>query len=695
MIDKSKIINILNTIYETSYTTQEYSEIVTLLEGIKINNLVNYYINYHNEYDTEDLTIIEFIIKILQNIYNNATDCVSPISDENFDILNEIYLSGTNKNIVGAKNVKNKKIVQHRYPDLRGTLHKVHFIDNDEKGKDKRKSVEDWLNGVTNKLGRKLYGDEYNIEIFPKFDGVSVIFECDKDGNVQRALTRGDTTSNEAVDITFLFSMCKFKPNDDWDSEFAVKSEVVITETNFKALCDKHTRFKNPRAAASSIINREPDPKFLKYLTIIPLRMQNYNTKEIIIHPDAYTFFPYVSFSLQDYMKMLPLMENLRESVKSMMGIPIDGAVIYMKNKNIQKSLGREDAINLYEFAYKFKPESVKSTLIDIEFCVGVLGSITPVAKVEPVVMNGNTIQNISLGSIDRFESLHLRKGDEVIIKYEIIPYLDIDDTCEHSRNPLIQAPTHCKYCGERLINDPILRCVNNDCPSRVVGKITNYIDKMNIPNISIGIVTTLFNNGLLMSIEDLYRLKHKKSEIVQLDGFGSKSVENILNGIKSRNKVFDYILLGSIGIPDVGRKMFKKILNIYYIDELIQICIDNDIKKLTSIHGVKEKTANKIIVGIITNLNLIKFLRNELKVGHDSKRYSMKVLFTKVRPDEEFEQFLDDNEIEILSGYNKSVDLIITDNKDSSSSKLEKARKDGKTIMTMEEAYKAFGYKG
>jgi len=692
MIDKSKIIHMLKTIYEESYEVDEYKELVTALEAIKINNLVNYYINYQDDYDKEDLIIIEFIVKILQNIYNNASDCDSPISDENFDILNEILISGANKNIVGAKNVKNKTIVNHRYPDLRGTLLKAHFLTNEEKGKDKRKSIEDWINKVNNRLGRELRGEENLIFIFPKFDGVSVVFECNPDGTIQRALTRGDTTANEAVDITPLFSYVKFKPYEEWDCEFAVKTEVIITQSNFKLLQEKFTRYNNQRSAASSIINKDPDPKYLKYLTIIPLRMQNFKTKEVIVHPDAF-IYPLYKFTLSDYTKMLPMMTSIKEYVKNFMEIPIDGVVIQLIDKNIQNAVGREDAINLFEVAYKFKPESVKTTLLDVKFCMGILGSVSPVAKVEPVVMNGNTIKSISLGSMDRFESLHLRKGDEVIIKYDIIPYLDVDHTCESSKNSLIKPPTYCEYCGEKLLKDPILRCTNNDCPSRIMGKIVNYIDKMNIPNISVGIVTTLFTEGYLSSIEDLYSLKNKKSKLVLIDGFGKKSIDNIVNGISSRNKVFDYILLGSLGIPDVGRKMFKKILNIYYIDELIDICVNNDVKKLTSIYGIKEKTANKIIVGIISNLKLIEFLRKELKVTRDTKRYSMKVLFTKVRPDEEFEKFLDDKEIEILSGYNKSVDLVITDNKDSASSKLEKARKDGKEIMTLEEAYKAFGF--
>lgn len=693
MLDKHNIIDMLEKIYQESYYTDEYKDLVTALEAIKINSLVSYYINYKDDYDSDDLTIIEFIVKILQNIYNNSSDCESPISDEDYDILNEILITGTNKIISGYDNIKNKIIVNHRYPDLRGTLKKAHFLTNEEKGKDKRKSIEDWINTIRNSLGRDLRGKEWNIRIFPKFDGVSVVFECDAEGNVQRAITRGDTSMNEATDITSLFSFLKFKPFPGWDSEFGVKTEVVMTDPNYKKLCEKYTKYNNRRSAVSSIINRDPDQKFLKYLTIVPLRMQNFNTKEIINHPDAMEVYPYMDMELNQYAQLLSPMSSVREYVETIMQIPIDGAVIQLQDPIVQNALGRKDAVNLFELAYKFKPKSTKTVLLDVEFCMGILGAVAPVAKIAPVVMNGNTIRNVSLGSIDRFESLHLHRGDEVLIKYDIIPYLDVDDTCKKSNSELIKAPTHCVYCGEKLINDPILRCTNNECTSRVMGKIQNYVEKMNIANISIGTITALFKAGYLRSVEDLYRLKNHKSDIAELDGFGAKSVDKMLKSISSRKSVFDYVLLGSLGIPDVSIKIFKRILNIYYIDELMEICIKSDVKKLTDIHGIKEKTANKIIVGIISNMKLIEFLRKELEVGRDAKRYSMKVLFTKVRPDERFEKFLDDKGIEVLSGYNKSVDLVITNDKNGESSKLEKARKDGKDILTLEEAYKAFGF--
>ena len=185
---------------------------------------------------------------------------------------------------------------------------------------------------------------------------------------------------------------------------------------------------------------------------------------------------------------------------------------------------GREDNINRFEIAFKFPPETKKSKIIDVDFQIGLLGTITPVAKIEPVVMNYNTIKSISLGSIDIFKSLNMRIGDEVIVRYEIVPNLIKDETCISGDGDVILVPTKCKYCNNDLVEEPLLRCVNPDCSSLNIGKIVNFINKMNIECIGPETVAMFYDNDIVTKIEDLYNLKDKKNTIIQLDGFGKKS---------------------------------------------------------------------------------------------------------------------------------------------------------------------------
>lgn len=692
-MDKTTIINILSKVYEESKNIKDFNKYIESLNALKIINLVKYYINYKNEVtDEDDLNIIKFIIKIMQNIYNNSTT-LPPISDEEYDKLVEIVESADllTDDIVGSDN--SGDVVHHRYTDLRGTLNKIHFITNKDKGNDNRKSLEDWLKSIENKIGRDLLNSECEAYLFPKFDGLSIVFECDKDGYVQRALTRGNTKLNEAKDVTPIFRGIKFKTIEGWDSEFAVKSEVIMDANNFNKYCKKYGTFKSRRSAVSSIVRpQETNQELLKYITIVPLRCQNYITKEQRIHPDAFTVYPFDKGNLRTSKDLNNKFVTLRDAMDNLFGVPTDGIVIYLQDTNLHEKLGREESINKYEVAYKFPADEAKSILVNVEFPVGLLGNITPVANIEPVKIHGNTITNISLGSIDRLESLHLNIGDEVIVKYEIIPYLVVDDRCTIKGKTPVVIPTHCPYCKEELIKDPVLKCNNIDCPSRQIGKIINYIDKMNIMNISEGIVNILYQHGILKSIEDLYRLKDFKSAFININGLGPKLYSKICENIEKRNTVYDYKLLGSIGIPGVSDKKFKKILNIYYIDRLIEICKDYDVKMLTKVEGIQEKTANKIIAGIIQNYELIQFLRERLVIIHEDDDYDMKVVFTGIR-DKDFEKFLKSNNVEVLSSYNKSVDIVICDDKESGSSKITKAKKDNKKIMTIDEAYNFFKY--
>lgn len=694
MMDKQKIIGMLYDVY--SRKADNCEELVTALNALKINSLVNYLVYRDTEYDDKDMELMNIIVKVLQYIYNNS-DVTPPITDELYDKLYACMISDGNSDIVGADIGSNKTIVYHQYPDLRGTIDKVHFFTNTEKGKDKRKSITDWLNYIENRLGRHITLQEAELTVFPKFDGVSVIFECDKNGNVERALTRGNTENNEACMIPLLGGL-KFRPYREWrGSPFGVKTEVIMTFDNFKKFCKKYGEFKSPRSAVSSIVNsQELKLDFLRYVTVVPLRMQCFATGEIIIHPDAYDVYPSINASLRDIPSMHETFNDLKDHMYETFGIPCDGVVMYMNDENMRHALGRDGAINKYEAAYKFPPIGVKTRLIDVVFTVGTLGSISPVAKIEPVVMNGNTIRSVSLGSIDRFESLSLRYGDEVIIKYEIIPYLEKDLSCASGEGELIKPPTHCMYCGEELVCAPVLKCDNDMCVCRMIGTIVNYLNKMNIMNISEAIVTKLFNMGILRSIEDLYKLEKHRNTIIETARFGNKSFERILKGIHARKKVKDYELLGSLGITGVEKKKFKAISFIYYIDELIDICHQGNVSLLTQIPGIGEKTAQIIIVGILKNEDLIDFLKRELTIintkGVDS---SVSILFSKVKDNKAFEKFLSDKGFDIASGYSKNVSLLVVPTLDATSNKIDRAKKDGKEIITLDEAYKRFGYNG
>jgi hypothetical protein len=123
-----------------------------------------------------------------------------------------------------------------------------------------------------------------------------------------------------------------------------------------------------------------------------------------------------------------------------------------------------------------------------------------------------------------------------------------------------------------------------------------------------------------------------------------------------------------------------------------MKISINHEYEKLTKIGGIKEKTAEKIMIGMLMNDELIKFLRSELNVKRDTRKYTIKVAFTKVR-DKDFEEYLDSKDVLVLDKYSKEVDMLIVPSSTTTSTKVDKARKDGKEIVAIADAYRMFEY--
>jgi DNA ligase (NAD+) len=696
MMDKNIILNDLTKILNFMKTTEDFEKTKLLLDFTRIKSLVNYYIHTEENISSNiDTAILGTIISILQFVYNNSTDEI--ISDEDYDLLYEIYISQSNHDIVGSPNLKNRIIRHHVYTDLRGTLKKAHFITNKEKGKDPRWSIESFIQSIERTIGRPLTNKEAQCELFPKFDGISIVFELDEDGYIEHALTRGHTDINEAVDVTPIFPKTNMNDiSNNKGTRCGIKTEVIMKYSDYADFCEKYGNFRSPQKAISSIFNTlEYNRENLKYVTIVPLRIQNFNTKKISIANSAYKDYPYDKCDIRNTGALRKKIDTIKRCMKCIHDVPIDGVVIYMTDPYIQEVMGRKDNINKYEIAFKFPPEQKKSKIIAVDFQIGLLGSITPVAKVEPIKMeNNNVVKSICIGSIDIFNELNIRIGDEVIVKYEITPTLYKDDSCAVGDGELVSVPTHCEYCKNELDKVPVLRCTNPECPSLMIGRIANYITKLKISDIGVDTITTLFKEGILTSIEDLYNLKNKKNDIIQLRGYGEKSYKIIIDSIDKRRDVSDYEMLGAIGIIGVASKTFKKILNIYYIDELIDICINSDLNKLMNIKSIGSKIAPMIIIGIKKNLPLIKFLQGELTCKHETNNYSLTVLFSNIR-DRDFENYLIENKnVNVVDSYIKKIDLLIVKDESSNGDKVRKAKRDNKKIMTIEEAYKMFDYK-
>lgn len=650
---------------------------------------------YNNEaLITEDLNTLEVVLQGLDFLYISGE--VSPLRDTEYDALHAIYNEKTGK-FISNKIETGKKKVKHVYPKLKGTLEKVHYVADSDKGANAIKthrSLERWLNIALAKLPNF---KTYELGFYFKFDGVSVVFALRR-GKVYSAITRGDADTGEGTDVTRNFQDMEFawSPGVGMPDEIGVKTEVVMSRKNFEKYSKKYKtdnrKLEDPRSAASGLVNGEVlSDEMKQYLTIVDLE---YLINDQFVFPDNYLGENKVmkirindDYDIEVIRKVIAKMKTEIDKY----GINCDGVVVRFTEPEPIKILGRDTdrGINKFEIAFKFPPEEKETILTDLKFQIGLLGTVSPVAKIEKVKMKGKEIKSISLGSIDRMKTMDLHIGDRMLIKYEIIPYADKLETLDNP-NPPIEVPDTCPFCLQPLEESPVLMCVNKECPSRIMGIINNYCRKMDIKSIGQSTIETLFNVGVLRSIVDLYNLEEHKSAIIELDGFGAKKFDNMVKAIAKKNEVDAGTLLGSLGIKSIGRKIFKKILNIYYFDVLMGYT-EKDVDKLIMIPGIKDTTALKILGGLKENADTIKFLQTKLKIIK-KKDAEYNIVFTNVR-NHEFEKHLEDIGYEISNSVNKKTRCVITDKPDTVSTKTKKADELGIEKYDISTAYKVFNF--
>lgn len=680
-----------------------------------------------------------FMILNITQYIETETTMESVIMDDTYDKLKEKYEDMTGHAVVGTNGTSggNKPTAQHKYPELRGSLDKVHFVyDNQIPSKDSRKSLEGWFRTMVRKLSTTANMNNPTVELGYtfKFDGISGVFEA-SENTLDETLTRKDVDENVGTVVTHIFkdkSMMDIfdgvVPPDTFNkSSYGVQTEMFVRMDKFEEFKKLFVKPpKNHRSAASMIINTsasEYNPEWYDYLTIEPLHIAS--TEPIELSDDDYQPWVYVGMENGRYQyvrtchaKMRHVfdcahdLEDALEEIEHVfitavyiaardMGIPIDGVVFTITNDDIAQVLGRSDNKNKYQVAYKFAAGVAKTKILDVEFSLGpVTGVITPVLKLEPIVIMGNTIEDASLSNIDKYERFNIHRGDEIFVKYNIVPTVYKDDTCVETDDK-IEFITHCPKCGEELTihvnkdnGNRTVKCDNRECPGKIAGRIANYINKLDIVGVGPNIVEDLISIGVLRTIGDLYRIPEYKIDIINLPGYGETKYNNIVSAIRNKIHLYPHELLGSVGIPDIGRRVMKTVCKEIDFNRLLTHD-DNVISDMMNIKGIGEKIALKICDGMLRYQDTIRDILRYVDIKEyeleDSTTPKIKVLFTTIR-DKELEKLLVEKyNAEIQSSYTKATDIVIVKDENSSSAKITAAKNDGKSVLTIEEARRKF----
>ena len=555
----------------------------------------------------------------------------------------------------------------------------------------------------------------------PKFDGagISLIYENDL---FVRGATRGD--GREGEDITTNIKQIRSIPLSAKFSTYGIqqieiRGEVLLTKKNFKAYNDKLAEenlppLANPRNAASGSL-RIKDAKevakrnleaFLYHVGYVSLA----NSREIMAGQDQQPTLPPPT-SHSDALRMLwnlgfrspeqekKVFNNIEgviafckeyEEKRDELPYEIDGMVVKVNDLELQDQMGMTSHHPRWAIAYKFKARQATSKLRTVEYQVGRTGAVTPVAKIDPVPIGGVTVASISMHNADFIAEKDLRIGDSVLVERagDVIPYI-VKSFAELRTGveEIIVFPTNCPVCNyplEKPVGEAVWRCNNINCEAQVVERIIHFNSKdaMDIRGMGDANVRKFYELGYLKNILSIYQLPFEK--LKEMEGFGAKSIDNLMTAIEHSKTQPLYRFIYALGIRFVGEATAKTLAaSVSYLPHLQH----KTIEELQQLEDVGPKVAGTVFEFFKSNENLQLIaalekagvqLKNEKKEIHSGGNLqSLSFLFTGTLPTlkrSEAEKLVEENGGSILSGVSAKLNYLVAG--EDAGSKLEKAKK-------------------
>lgn len=566
---------------------------------------------------------------------------------------------------------------------------------------------------------------EYCVE--PKFDGasISLIYENDL---LVRAATRGDGVEGE--EITTNVKQIRSVPLSAPFSKFGIqqieiRGEVLINKNNFAAynaqlVAQNLAPLANPRNAASGSL-RIKDPK----------EVGKRNLEAFLYHVSDVTLTGEMPAALQSHSASLELLWNMgfRSPVKQMKVFPgidgvidycagfeagrdelpyeIDGMVIKVNRNDLQDKMGMTTHHPRWAMAYKFRARQGTSVLRRVEFQVGRTGSITPVAKIDPVPIGGVTVGSISLFNEDVVREKDLHIGDTVLVERagDVIPYIvkPLAELRTGKEEPII-FPTNCPVCGDALFkpeDEAVWRCINLNCEAQVVERMIHFVSKdaMDIRSLGESNIRKFYDLKLLHDIPGIYALDFEA--IGKLEGFGPKSITNLQEAIEKSKQQPLHRIIFALGIRYVGETTAKVLARAVehlldfrnYSEEKLRELEDVGTKVAGSIHQFFSNQDNLHLIEQVekAGLNLKNTQKGQVAGGSLSgQTFLFTGTLTRFKRSEA-EELVEKNGGKLLSGVSSKLNYLVAG--EEAGSKLEKAKKiPSVRVITEDEFLQLFG---
>jgi DNA ligase (NAD+) len=529
--------------------------------------------------------------QILKHDYNYYVLAEPVISDEKYDKLvkelekleNEnphLFTPDSPTQRVGKDLTKEFNPIKHKIPmlSLANSYDEQDLIDFDRRVKESLPEAE------------KV---EYVVEL--KIDGASISINY-VDGLLKTAATRGDGTVGEEVtnNIKTIRSIpLRIDINKEQKyklKNFEVRGEVYMRIFDFDELNEEREAngeklFANPRNSTAGTLKLQ-DPKivsarklnvFLYSLISVDEEFESQEENLKLLSKLGFTVNPQykVCKSIDEVLTVCSKFEAIRGTLE----YEIDGAVIKVNSIRQQKLLGSIAKSPRWAVAYKFKAKQAFTKLNEITWQVGRTGAITPVAELEPVKLAGSTISRATLHNFDEIQRKDIRIGDTVVIEKggDVIPKVVSVVLSERSKKSQpTPPPEKCPVCNSKLFkpeNEVAFYCDNPECSAQIKGRLIHFASRgaMDIEGLGDALIDLFVDKGFITHFLDIYKLKNKREELVQIERLGEKSIDNLLKSIeKSKSQPFSKVLF-AVGIRYVGAGAAQKITDHFNsIDDII-----------------------------------------------------------------------------------------------------------------------------
>ncbi len=708
------IINKMN--FETSHHHLGY--VLLYLRDQKVIEFINNFNSIKKDNISDKmLDAIESIIINAKSVYESDVYC-DPYDDELYDKMlsrfKKFRPEPFGNNSIGLANAK------YKYDILSGTLDKCHFIYNKDKTDD-RDSIEDYIHDLPIHKD-----DEISMFVNHKEDGTSVTIDYEFKNNyyiAKSAISRGKKDYGEGTDVTKVIPTCKFdateiKKTFGYCPDYiGIQYEFLISNKNKIKLEDYlGQNFSNCRSAASGLLRRivfsdKKESKILKsFMSLVPVGFDILDKyKEPVIDKlswnDIYTVlcktfiygdidmeYDIIHGSKKEILKQFEKISEKTIKKRDKLNHAIDGLVLTVLDKDIQKKLGRKNNINKWQVAYKFPEQGKKTIIRDVEITTGNFGYKEILLIVDPVELNGTKQFKAQIHSLNKFKKMNLCIGDEIILKLsgDVIPFGYKDSSCRIGDGKKIKLPKYCE-CGAPLEEEKNkLRCTNKKCPFRIIGSLNTFFVELNAKGIGEKTCYQLYNELgiskpsqiLSLSINDFKTLKGFKDASAQL-------CMNTINDIISKPRTIPSIL-SALGIDSFRTSTANKLLSIVSITDIINIIDSGNktelIELLKKSEGI-DKNAIIIADGLFDKVNELKALLKIMTVkNQDNKKYDKTIIISGLRHDEELENIANSNGFAVKDSGKKFDLLVIKDSTMMNKSKAKYALSKGIPILTRTE---------